>query len=48
MNNAKQVEVTGKAEWGLNEIKKKRQGGQIEKWMIRDNKNRENGIVSID
>ena len=40
MNNAKQVEVIGKTEWGLKEMKKKREGGQIEKWVIRDNKNR--------
>jgi hypothetical protein len=30
MNNRKQVEVIGKAEWGLKEIKKMREGGQIE------------------
>ena len=40
MNNTKQVEVIGKAEWGLKEIKKKREGGRIEKWVMRDNKNR--------
>jgi hypothetical protein len=41
MNNTKQVEVIGKAEWGLKEKKKKREGGQIEKLVMRDNKNRE-------
>jgi len=30
MNNTKQVEVIGKAEWGLNKTKKNREGGQIE------------------
>jgi hypothetical protein len=38
MSNTKRVEVTGKAEWGLKEIKKGG-GQQIEKWMICDNKN---------
>jgi len=40
MNNTKQVEVIGKAEWGLKEIKKKRERGQIEKWVMRGYKNR--------
>jgi hypothetical protein len=42
MSNTKQVEVMGKAEWGLKEIKKKREGEQIEKLIIYlyDNKNR--------
>ena len=43
MNNTKQVQVIGKAEWGLNTTKKNREEGQIEKWVIRDNKNRGKG-----
>lgn len=40
MNNTKQVEVIGKAEWGLKEIKKTKEGDKAEKWVIRENKNR--------